>query len=271
MVCLQETKLGDALYNPGLNYEFYKMCPADGERAHGGVAIVVSKSVQHSFIPLTSNLQAVAIRAFLDREITICSIYLPPRSAVSLADLQALLRQLPPPFLLLGDFNAHNPLWGGTTLDTEGRAVDDFIHVNDLSLFNDGTMTFHNVSTDTHSAIDLTISSPDIHLNYLWSVNEHLHGSDHFPIHLKFARNVPSEAPIKWKETEADWEKFQRGVMLSRELESFESHLAAYDYFTSEVLDSAYASIPQTKGKPRRPPVPLWDKTCGVLRKVTRT
>ena len=57
VVCLQETKLGDALYNPGLNYEFYKMCPADGERAHGGVAIVVSKSVQHSLIPLTSNFR----------------------------------------------------------------------------------------------------------------------------------------------------------------------------------------------------------------------
>ena len=57
---------------------------------------------------------------------------------------------------------------------------------------------------------------------------------------------------------------------LDREFESFDSHLDAYKYFAESTLKSAEASIPKTKDKPRRPTVPWWDKTCGILKKVTR-
>ena len=270
VICLQETKLGNSIYNPGLNYNMYHKSPRNGDRAHGGVAIIINKSIQHSNIPLNTNLQAVAIRACFDQEITVCSLYLPPRSGFTLNEIQLLINQLPPPFLLLGDFNSHNPLWGGDTLDTEGRVIDDFILNNDLSLYNDGSMTFHNIYNNVFSAIDLSICSPAIHLNFNWAVDEFLHGSDHFPIHLKYARNIPSDSPIKWKEEEADWVKFQGGFNLSREMESFESHLESYDYFESEMLRNAEASIPKTKGKPNRPAVPWWDKTCGRLRRIAR-
>ena len=145
VICLQETKLGNSPYNPGLNYNIYTMNPIDGDRAHGGVAIIINKMVQHRSIPLNTVLQAVAVRACFEREITICSLYLPPRSEISINDIQSLARQLPPPFVLLGDFNSHNPLWGGNTLDVEGRIIDDFIQNNDLSLFNNGAMTFHDI------------------------------------------------------------------------------------------------------------------------------
>ena len=57
---------------------------------------------------------------------------------------------------------------------------------------------------------------------------------------------------------------------MSREFESFNTHVEAYDYFAESTLRSAEASIPKTKGKPRRPAVPWWNKTCTNLRKVTR-
>ena len=262
--------LGNSLFNPGLNYEIYSVNPEVDHRAHGGVAIIINKSVHHSSIPLNTTLQAVAVRVCFEKEITICSLYLPPRSGFSLNDIQALFRQLPSPVLLLGDFNSHNPLWGGNNLDPEGRIVEDFIHINDLSLYNDGEMTFHNVYTNSYSAIDLSMSSPDIHLDFNWSVNEDLHGSDHFPVFLKYAQNIPSDSPIKWKEQEADWAKYESNFNLSRDVESFESHLDAYDYFKSEILNSAEVSIPKTKGKPRRPPVPWWNKSCQNFRKITR-
>ena len=164
---------------------------------HGGVAIIVRKSVQHHLINLNTVLQAVAVRACFEREITICSVYLPPRSGFSLNDIQTLVNQLPPPFLILGDFNSHNPLWGGNFLDTEGRIIDDLIQNNNLTLYNDGTMTYHNIFTNNFSAIDLSLCTPSIHLDFIWQVNEYLNGSDHFPIHLKFARNVPSGSTIK--------------------------------------------------------------------------
>ena len=116
-----------------------------------------------------------------------------------------------------------------------------------------------------------SISSSSIHLDFHWSVNDYLNGSDHFPIHLRYAQNVPSESPPKWKvEEAADWVKFSDGINLVWDFESFDSHLDAYDYLAESTLRSAPASIPRTRGKPKRPAVPWWNKTCGVLRKVTR-
>ena len=139
-----------------------------------------------------------------------------------------------------------------------------------LSLYNDGSMTYHNIYTNTYSAIDLSIVSPSILIDFNWSVNEDLNGSDHYPIHLKNIVNSPSECQPKWKVQDANWATFKEGIILDKEFEAFESHLDAYDYLAEKILKSAEASIPKTIGKPRRPTVPWWNKTCGVLRRVTR-
>ena len=65
----------------------HKMNPR-ADYAHGGVAIIVHKSVQHSNIPLNTDLQAIAIRACFDSEITICSLYLPPHLKFTDSDIQ---------------------------------------------------------------------------------------------------------------------------------------------------------------------------------------
>ena len=59
-------------------------------------------------------------------------------------------------------------------------------------------------------------------------------------------------------------------MSLDRSFESFPSHLEAYSYFTGKILTSADAAIPKAGGKPRRPAVPWWNKTCSILRKVAR-
>ena len=105
VICLQETKLGPEMFNPGLNYNIFSSAPPAGDRAHGGAAIIVHKSLQYSPLPVVTNLQAVAVTVVLDKQITICSVYLPPRAAFTNADIQSLLDQLPSPFLLLADFN----------------------------------------------------------------------------------------------------------------------------------------------------------------------
>ncbi|ELT93971.1 hypothetical protein CAPTEDRAFT_226222 [Capitella teleta] len=100
VVCLQEIKLEDS-----------DNCSLNGIdcRAVGGAAVLIKKDTPHQHIPLTTNLQAVAVRVTLHRLLTVCSIYLPPgRSHGDLVELDRLVQQLPPPLLLLGDFNAHN-------------------------------------------------------------------------------------------------------------------------------------------------------------------
>ena len=270
IVCLQETKLGNYSFNPGLNYKIYNSMPPPGDRAHGGAAIIINKSIQHSVIQLNTTFQVVAIKAILEKAITICSIYLPGAVGFTTNTLQNLINQLPPPFILLGDFNAHNPLWGGNYRDMYGNILENILNSNDIILYNDGSMTYHNIHTNTFSAIDLSICSSNIATNFNWSVNNYLHGSDHYPIHLKYSENVPSSSPPKWKEKDADWDKYRQGIRIDREFESFPTHLEAYSYLKDKIINSAEDSIPKTGNQPRRPAVPWWDKKCSVLRKVTR-
>jgi hypothetical protein len=50
---------------------------------------------------------------------------MPPVIPVPPADLTKLVSQLPPPFILLGNFDAKNILWGSFLTDERGRSVHD--------------------------------------------------------------------------------------------------------------------------------------------------
>ena len=38
-------------------------------------------------------------------------------------------------FLLLGDFNGHNFIWGSDDVNDKGRIIENFINKNNLSLY----------------------------------------------------------------------------------------------------------------------------------------
>jgi len=75
--------------------------------AHGGSSILIKSSTPHAQIGLRTNLQAVAVRVTCHKTITVCSIYLPPSEVFNSTDFYDLLRQLPSPVLITGDFNSH--------------------------------------------------------------------------------------------------------------------------------------------------------------------
>ena len=51
----------------------------------------------------------------LDKAITLCSFYIPPNPSLSLIQFKNLSDQLPIPFIIMGDFNGHSPLWDSNT------------------------------------------------------------------------------------------------------------------------------------------------------------
>ena len=79
-----------------------------GDNTTGGVTLYVNKSVLFSEIKLDTDLQAVVVRVSAKK--TVCNIYLPPSPDVNFSDLEHLIQQLPAPFVLVGDLNAHSPL-----------------------------------------------------------------------------------------------------------------------------------------------------------------
>ena len=141
--CLQETYLTTNTITVDKRYALYtKNITISGERAHGGVALLIRKSIPHSEINLITSLQAVAVRLTLHKVTSLCSLYLPPSTAIDVRELENLLNQLPSPAVILGDFNAHSPVWGCRDLDIKGKQIEDFIANNNLFLLNDKVITY---------------------------------------------------------------------------------------------------------------------------------
>ena len=97
--------------------------------------------------------QTVAVSITLHRVVTLCSIYIPPSSRLSPKDLDDLIPQLSSPFILLGDFNGHNILWGSKDINDKGRIVESFIDNHGLCLYNTKTPTFLHPATGTYTSL----------------------------------------------------------------------------------------------------------------------
>ena len=271
IICLQETMINRLSYNLGLNYSFYGSLPVLGNRATGGSAIVVKSNITHEFLPLRTAIQAVAIKVTLKKQYTICSVYLEPGSQITIQDLQDLINQLPHPFLILGDLNAHSPLWFSDTSNNMGKLIEQLFQENDISILNDNCPTYFNTYHNSTSIIDLGLCSSTVFADFIWSVTEDLHGSDHFPVLVKLAQplNVPSLP--KWNLDKADWNKFYQESIKINNIISIDSHLEAYDALERLIISAANKSIPQSKPSKGKPHVPWFDSKCKILRKITLT
>ena len=150
-------------------------------------------------LKLTTVLQAIAVSVSLDKEITICSFYIPPYFQLQSQTLDSLLEQLPPPYLLLGDFNGHNVLWGCNKNNPRGEIIENFITTNDLCLMNDKSYIYLHPATGSFSTLDLSLCHPSLLLDFDWSVCEEQHGSDHFPIVIESVIASVEDHNPKWK------------------------------------------------------------------------
>ena len=73
------------------NYNLFNTFAVGGDgRGTGGVAIIINNKCPSSQIHLKTNIQAVAVSVTLHRTISICSIYIPPRSKIVEKDLDEI-------------------------------------------------------------------------------------------------------------------------------------------------------------------------------------
>ena len=189
IIALQETKLP-----PNITYEikknkfhnFHKNGAAHG----GGVALYISKNLPTKEVQLQTNLEAVAATVWYQHtKMTACSLYLNPDIPFPINDFIALLDELPSPYLILGDFNCKNSLWGSPRVVANepiayrrGTDLLNIIEPRQLHILNTGRPTRVQLRNQTYSHIDLSIGSPEICTNFNWNTEPNPHGSDHLPI-----------------------------------------------------------------------------------------
>ena len=230
-------------------------------------------------IHLQTTLQVKAVRIGLPRPYTVASIYLPPRDILNFKhELEFVLEQLPTPFILLGDFNGRNPLWGDTLSNQRGVVLESIFQEREVAILNDDAPTHLHIPNGTFSNIDLSIVSANIALDFTWRVMEDLHGSDHYPILLEKVTGIPDCGVPRWRLERADWNLFSSLAMVQCSCEEFQTVQEATDHITSQIRLAAEISVPRSSGKYRRPPVPWWSDEChnavrarkAVLRQLKR-
>ena len=250
--CLQETflKPEDKLTFKG--FTSYNYIHTDCQRASGGSTILIKNSCPQRKITLNTELQASAVSVSLDKEITICSVYIPPSFTLKSDHLNSLLQQLPSPYLILGDMNGHNVLWGNESNDARGELLEDFITKNDICLMNDKSYTYIHPTTHSFTSIDLSLCHPSLFLDFNWSVCEDQHQSDHFPIKIEQTSFSVEDHNPKWKLNKANWELFQSLCSDKISTENFKDSLDPMSEFTSSLIDISNKCIPKTSTNPTK-------------------
>lgn len=116
VICLQETRLSPLIKIPIRNYQKFRLDVTTNDNTHPqGICILTHHSLSASFCNINTTLQSIAVTIkshFLPFPLTICNIYAPPSSSLLESDLVDLTNQLPKPYILVGDFNSHHPMWG---------------------------------------------------------------------------------------------------------------------------------------------------------------
>ncbi|GFX06658.1 hypothetical protein TNCV_382541 [Trichonephila clavipes] len=119
-VAFQETFLMSTMTMQVRGYNCVRR-DVDGDTSPtGGVCLFTSNLFPSNVVTLHTSLQAVAVRIHVHSLVTVCCVYLPPNDVVPQVDLNHLVSQLPAPFILLGDFNGHSPLWGHDVTNSRG-------------------------------------------------------------------------------------------------------------------------------------------------------
>ena len=181
ILCLQETKLDPSKKFYLKQFSSFRCDNLAVGNAKGGFLITVSKNVHSEEIPINSPFQAVAVKVMLDTTIKICSIYINPSDNLTQSALLDLLNQLPRPFILTGDFNAHNPLWVSIKLDNKGKEIESLLNLSDTILLNSGLPTRLDIYSGSFSSIDLSFCSSSLTPVLNWTMGPDLYSSDHFP------------------------------------------------------------------------------------------
>ncbi|GFS90849.1 probable RNA-directed DNA polymerase from transposon X-element [Trichonephila clavipes] len=270
-VALQETFLKSTMTMQVRGFNCVRR-DVDGDTSPtGGVCLFTSNLYPSTVVTLHTSLQAVAVRIHIRSLVTVCCVYLPPNDVVPQVDLNQLVSQLPAPFILLGDFNGHSPLWGHDDTNSRGRQIEQLISDHCLCLLNNDEKTYFHAPTRTFHSLDLAICSPPLLPMLNFEVANDLHNSDHFPLLVSHVNGAGTRfRPPTYHFHRADWDKFTRLAIITGTMVQNRAVDEAVFTVTEAIRNAADAAIPKTSNSPRTLCKPWWNASCQQAKKEQR-
>ena len=271
ILALQETHLTEK-YTPKI--PGFTMIRKDRDVHGGGVCMFIKNNIPfvEREVPKNENIE---VQCICIREIQLFNVYLPPNKNIGRAALTSLLSTSSAKTIIVGDFNAHHPMWSEGITNSYGRNLHHVIELFDLVIMNTNRITRLNLSAATTGArrgsvLDLTIASKDIANRIETTITDCLLDSDHFVIISKIAinakricTNVPS-----WCFRRANWGKY---TALCENITSttVDNAEEAVQNFSKALLHAAKRTIPMTK-QHNRSMVPWWNDECSRAKRRKR-
>lgn len=264
VICIQETFLKEKNNNIEIqNYNIERRDRSDGPK--GGVATLIKKKFSYSLITPEPDIEEISIEINLEKsheKLVICNVYNPPGNKINDEIYNRIASR--PNLILLGDFNAHHPMFGGTIKDTEGKALDELIDNNNLCILNDKSGTYITNSGNT-TAIDLTLISRNLAIKSTWSILDNTMGSDHYPITTIVNENFPQlpKSEPMYINKKADWEKF--AIESNKTFENLQPSTNLIEYhknIIAAIHTAARNAVPSSNPKSKNRAVPYWNKKC---------
>ena len=125
---------------------------------------------------------SIRIPSLSSTPLTLASVYIPPDQKLALPDFDNFCPNLPHPIIIVGDFNAHNPAWGGIHYNHNGKVLETYLldEPNLCYQNNPKTPTHFNASNGTFSFIYLTLCTTYLFPAIRWNTHPDLCNSDHF-------------------------------------------------------------------------------------------
>lgn len=131
LICIQETNFKGKTHGKISGYNCIFKNRSNPEYACGGVAIYSKKSIPIEILKVKTNIEFVAIKINSANPICIGNGYIPNRYPLQEPEMHDIINQIKEPFIILGDFNCHHPLWGSYKIDKRGRLLEKVIDDHD--------------------------------------------------------------------------------------------------------------------------------------------
>lgn len=257
-----------------LNLQGYSIFRRDRQQGRGGgVLLALRDGLQYSPLPLPQwpggHLEVVAARVSLLRgSLTVAVIY-NPGGAASSQELEHYIASLPPPVIIMGDFNAHHQCWepdlpplkrnpSGNTLF---QIMLDSPHLSLLS--PPGLATRFHPHTGASSVLDLFIGDPAFNTS-TFSTGPYM-GSDHLPVLASVPQAPPKQHPgclPRWRLTSSEWPRYREALQTPPDITTLTLDDAASSFHQTLETAGAAAFHLTTRRTPRRPGKPWWNDDC---------
>lgn len=253
----------------------YNIYNKNSNNAHNGVAILIRPYLKYNIIntQFYENIQTVALSISTVRgSLTVLCVYCPPTSThIRIHRLHDIIKGLPKPIFISGDFNAHHIAFGCLTTKSRGHDLFNIIDDLDLCILNDGRYTTINRPGQNASAIDVSFISSNLASLCEWTVHDDSMGSYHYPTITEISLLVDKyhiNPPVnKFLYKKADWQTYKtisKVIFNDLTLKLYDPVLTYNDFCSrldllKEITIPKLCKINKFKS---RPPAPWWNDIC---------